>query len=114
MRWAFESDLILLVSTDTIAKPTRRPFSKTDRAILTLHVLALVVFTVWGWISADDPGWSDLQRIVLLMLAGVWAGGIALIAVMSRLVNNRWGRWAVMVAGPFAGLGLIILVQYLG
>jgi hypothetical protein len=101
------------MSTDTVAKPTRRPFSKVEQAILALHVVALVVVTVTGWIGANDPGWSDLQRIVLLMLAGVWAGGIALTAVLARLVNNKVGRLAVLLVGPLAGLLLIIGQQYL-
>jgi len=100
------------MSTDTVAKPTRRPFSKVEQVILALHVVALVAVTVWGWIDVD-PDWSDLQRIVLLMLAGIWAGGIALTAILARLVNNKAGRFAVLLVGPLAGLLLIIGQQYL-
>lgn len=101
------------MSTDTIAKPARRPFSTADRSIVALHVLALVVVTVMGWIGANDPGWSDLQRLVLLMLAGVWAGGIALTAVLGRLVDNKLGRIAVLLLGPLTGLMLLVGQQYL-
>lgn len=101
------------MSVEAAAKPTRRPFSKADRAILALHLLALVVVTVSGLIGANDPGWAALQRIVILMLAGIWAGGIALISVLSRLVDNQYARWAILLVGPLVGLVLIVVSQYL-
>lgn len=101
------------MSTETVTKPAKRPFSTADRALLALHVLAVVVFVIYGWFTANDPGWATLQRIVILMMAGLWAGGIAFIGLISRMIDNKWGRWAILLGGPFIGLAVLILQQYL-
>ena len=60
----------------TTAKHARRPLSLLDKAILATHGLVAAVFGISGFVSADDPGFGDLQRLVVIMLTGLWGGGI--------------------------------------
>ena len=100
-----------MVTTNT---QSRRPLSRIDRGILALHGLVAAGVGVAGFIGANDPDWGDVQRLVIVMLIGLWAGGIAIMAVLARLVSNPWGRAAVLLAGPFAGIALVFGRSMLG
>lgn len=87
---------------------SRRPLSAFERVVIALHCVAAGVVGVVGFASATDPGWRDLQRLLILMLIGLWVGGIVAMAVIARLVNNKWGRAAILLAGPFLGIVLLV------
>lgn len=91
----------------TPSQRPRRPLSRVDRAILVLHGLVAAAFGVVGFVDVD-PDWAGLQRTLIVMLVGLWAGGIVATAVIARLVTNAWIRTAVLLAGPFAGIAVLV------
>ncbi len=92
----------------------RRPLSTADKAILGGHLLLAGGFGVYGFLNATEPGWSDLQRAVVITLVGLWLGGIALMAYLAQRINHRVGRYALLLAGPFIGILLLIGQQIVG
>ena len=90
--WATPPSLVkgVLLTMTTTAREPRRPLSTVDRAILTIHGLVAGVVGVIAFVGANDPGWGDLQRLVIVMLIGLWAAGIVAMSVFARMVNNRW------------------------
>lgn len=93
---------------NTPTKQARRPLSQLDRGILMFHGLVAAAFGIVGFAGANDPEFGGLQRFLVVMLIGLWAGGIVGMAVIARLVNNEWARAVILLAGPF--LGIVILV----
>lgn len=92
---------------------TRPPLSRSNQVILGLHGLAALVFSVVGFVQSNDPGWADLQRILVLFMFALWAGGIVLMAVIARYVLTRtWSRNVLLLAGPFVGLAILIGRSY--
>ncbi|MBT8202437.1 MAG: hypothetical protein KJO87_03935 [Acidimicrobiia bacterium] len=91
-----------------------RPLSTADKAILGGHLVLAAGFGTYGFLNATDPGWSDLQRAVVLILVGLWLGGIALMAVLARRIDHRLGRYALLLAGPFVGILLLIGQRFTG
>ena len=71
-------------------KAPRRPLSRLDRAIIALHGVVAAVFGIIGFLEADDPGWRDVQRLVIVMLVGLWVSGIVVVGVLARLVGKRF------------------------
>ena len=104
----------VLLAMSTTAREPRRPLSNVDRAILALHALVAGVVGVIAFVGANDPGWGDLQRLVVVMLISLWAAGIVAMAVLARMVNNRWGRTLILLAGPFVGIAAVFGRTMLG
>lgn len=98
----------------TIAEQPHPSLSSIDRAILALHGLAAGVIGVVAFISANDPDFGDLQRIVIVMLVGLWGAGIVATGYVARMVRNAWGRAALLLAGPFIGILLVFGRSMLG
>ena len=98
------------MSTSTAPTRTPRPpLSTVDRTILALHVLVATVLGVISFASATDPGFGDLQRVVVVMLFALWIGGVALMGVIARYaISSVWGRVALLVFGPFIGIALLM------
>ena len=96
------------MSTTTESR-RRRPYSKADKAILIAQGVLVVVVGILAFASANDPDWGDLQRLVIVMLLGLWMAGLAAAAVLARFVENRWWRYAVLLVVPFVGIGVLIL-----
>lgn len=88
--------------TTTLVKQ-RRPFSRLERAFVWLHGLVAGSVGIIGFFDVD-PDWAGLQRIVIVMMVGLWGAGIVATAVVARFVDNHWGRGAILLVGPFAGL----------
>ena len=86
------------VSVD--GRPPRR-LSSLDWSILVVHTALAAGIGVVGFLGADDPGWGDLQRVVVLMLVGLWGVGILASALVARPIHNPWVRTAILLAGPF-------------
>jgi hypothetical protein len=84
----------------TTTTTPRRSFSRLERAILAVHGVFAAAFGVIGFLGADDPDWGDLQRLVVIMLVGVWVAGVAASAALAWRVNHRGGRVALLLAGP--------------
>ncbi|NNL14555.1 MAG: hypothetical protein HKO82_12825 [Acidimicrobiia bacterium] len=95
-------------------KAQRRPLSRLDRAIIALHGVVAVVFGIIGFLEADDPGWRDLQRFVIVMLVGLWVSGIVVVGVLARLVGNQVVRAVLLLAGPLLGIALLIGASTIG
>lgn len=93
---------------NSVVKRPRRPLSRLDRAILGLHGAVAGVIGVVGFLQANDPDWGGLQRLAIVMLIGLWAGGIVAMAAIARLVSNQWARAAILFAGPFLGIAAVI------
>ncbi len=79
-----------------------RSATRVDRWILGLHILAAFGFGVVGLLAATDPGWGDLQRLLTVMVVGMWGLGIFLTWMIARRLGSQWVRSAVMIVGPFA------------
>jgi hypothetical protein len=92
---------------NTLATP-RPPLTTIDRAILTLHGLTAAVVGVIAVFSVNGPEFGGLQRIVIVMMIGLWAGGIMVMAVIARLFSREWVRVAILVAGPFIGIVFVV------
>ncbi len=92
----------------------RRPFSVLEKAVIALQVTAGVAFGVYGMIDVSDPGWADLQRALILMMVGIWMGGVVGAAALSRLVDNQIGRLAILVSIPFSGFVIIMIWAVVG
>jgi len=99
---------------NTMTQRPRRSLSRIERAILAIHGLVAAVVGIIGFIGANDPGFGDLQRIVIVMLVGLWAMGIVAIGLAARLIANQWARVAVLLVGPFAGILLVFGRSMLG
>ena len=88
---------------------TNRPsLSRLDQTILLAHVLVAAAAGIVAFIGANDPEFGSLQRVVVVLLIGLWAGGILAMAVLARLIPNQWGRALLLVAGPFIGIVLLV------
>ncbi len=92
---------------DTLATP-RPPLTTIDKAILTLHGLTAAVVGVIALFSVTDPEFGGLQRIVIVMMIGMWAGGILVMAAIARLFSRESVRVAILLAGPFIGIVFLI------
>lgn len=101
-------------SSPTIGEKLRRPLSTLDRSILALHGLAAGIVGVIAFLGANDPDWGDLQRIVILMLIGLWVAGIVAMSFVVRLVKSQWIRTAILLGGPFIGIVLLVGQSMLG
>ena len=96
------------------ADRARRALSRLDKAILATHAVAAAFFGISGFISANDPGFGDLQRVVVMMLTGLWGGGIVAMAVIAQLITNRWGRYALLLVGPLVGIVVLVGISRFG
>lgn len=85
----------------------RRPFSTSEKVIIGVQVALALGFGVFGILEASDPDWGDLQRIVILMMVGLWLAGIACMVLVARLVSHQVARIAILVGAPLAGFLLI-------
>ena len=72
------------------------------------------MFGIIGFLEADDPGWRDVQRLVIVMLVGLWVSGIVVVGVFARLVGNQVVRAALLLAGPLLGIALLIGASTIG
>jgi hypothetical protein len=93
---------------NTTTVKSRRPFSSADRAIVILHSATAAVLGTIAFVGANDPDWGSLQRTVIVMLATLWAGGIATTTLVARVIANRWVRFAVLAVGPLVGIAVLI------
>lgn len=91
----------------------RGNLSRIDLGILALHGLTALVTGIVGFMQVD-PDWAGLQRIVTAMTVGAWVGGIAIMALIASRVASRWARAAILLAGPFIGLGVLVAATTLG
>lgn len=66
------------------------------------QVMLAFGFGVLGMIQATDPGWQDLQRLLIMMMVSVWLGAIVGTVLVARLVDSRVARFAILAVGPFA------------
>ena len=99
---------------NTTSATKKRSLSRVDRAILAAHALIAGTFGSVGFFSASDPGWQDLQRLVIVMLVGLWIAGIAAMAAVATFVHNPWARVALLLGGPFIGIALFFGRTMLG
>jgi hypothetical protein len=82
--------------------------TRLDRTILVVHGLLAVCFGAIGFFSVGDPDWGDLQRIVVVMMVGLWLGGLAAVATVARFVRPRVVRASLLIFGPvLAVLGFL-------
>jgi len=95
-------------------EPHRRPFSIIDRGILILHSVVAGGIGIVAFIGASDPDFGDLQRIVIVMLIGLWGLGIFAIGFFARLVSKVWARIVLLLAGPFIGIAFVFGRSMLG
>lgn len=100
-------------SMSTVVSTYRGNLSKFDLGILALHALGAAVTGIIGFIEVD-PDWAAVQRIVIVMMVGLWAGGIVVMAAIARRVSRQWARAAILLAGPFIGLGVLVASSTLG
>jgi hypothetical protein len=91
-----------------------RNLSRLDTTIIALHAVVAFGVGVIGFFQVDDPGFRDLQRLVILMMIGLWAAGIVATAVIARLIANQWARAAVLLVGPFVGIVLLVATSAIG
>ncbi len=98
----------------TSSEKQRRTLSTFDRSILALHGLVAGVVGTVGILGANDPGWGDLQRLVVVMLIGLWVAGIVVVGLIARLFTNKWARAVILLAGPFTGIALVFGRSMLG
>lgn len=83
--------------------------------MIALHGLTALVIGVIAFVGANDPGWRDVQRLVVVMMISLWAGGIALSAVAARnLVSNHWIRLAILAVGPLSGIAFLVAKSTFG
>lgn len=92
----------------TAIEPARRPFSTVEKVIIGVHVALALGVGFLALLDADDPGWGDLQRLLIFMMEGIWLGAIVGTAVVARLVSNPSGRIAILIVGPFTGFLVIM------
>lgn len=102
----------------TIAPPPsplmRRQPTRIDQWVLGIHIAAAAAFGVFGFLSSTDPEFGGLQRVLVLMIAGVWALGILVMWLIARRVESQAARVAILIAGPivaviaFFARGLVI------
>ncbi|NNF64888.1 MAG: hypothetical protein HKN07_11615 [Acidimicrobiia bacterium] len=104
------------MSTSTVpTRSPRPPLSTVDRTILALHGIVATVLGIISFASATDPGFGSLQRIVIVMLVGLWIGGVVLMGVIARYaISSVAGRIALLLVGPFIGIALLMGRSYLG
>ncbi len=102
-------------TTHAPAARPRPPLSRVDQAILALHGIVACVLGTAAFLGADDPEFGSLQRIVVVMIIGLWLGGIVLMGVITRyVIRSRWGRITLLLFGPFVGIALLIGSTHLG
>ena len=96
------------MNTTTSSRRPRRPLSRVDLAILGLHAVGAVILGVSGFFNVTE-GWETLQRIVVLMMVALWAGGILAMSYLARVIFNPWIRLSVLLAGPFIGIAALVV-----
>lgn len=86
----------------------RRPLSAYERTIPIAYALVAGTFGVFSYLAADDPDFGDLQRLLVVILIGLWVLSIAAVAAVARFVDNRWSRAAILLAGPIVAITLSV------
>lgn len=80
----------------------RPPLTSGQRAIGAFHVLLAVAFVVVGLVdTSGSDGWSDLARLAIALLAGIYVLATATIAAVARYaLSGAAIRYGILVAGP--------------
>jgi predicted transporter len=80
----------------------RPPLSKAQRTIAVLHVLLAVAFVIVGLLdTSGGDGWSDLARLAVGLIAGIYLLATATVMAVARYVmSNNPARIALLVLGP--------------
>ena len=99
---------IMQVPKPAVIRANEGRLNRIEVIIIVAHSLLAGVFTVIGLASANDPGFGDLARIVIIMLAGAWVVGIVATALLARRFSNQALRYAILVLGPLTGIAVII------
>lgn len=78
------------------------PFTRSQRMILQAQVSLAVIFVIVGFIDTSGAdGWSDLARLVTVVLAGVYLLAVATVTAIARYATSATGtRTALVVLGP--------------
>jgi hypothetical protein len=89
----------------------REPLSRGQRLIVAFHVALALVFVVIGVVdTSGGDGWSDLARLIAVLLAGIYLLAVATVAAISRyLVSGAALRSALLGLGPPAMMVIAII-----
>jgi hypothetical protein len=89
----------------------RPPLSKPQRTIAMLHVLLAVAFAIVGLLdTSGSAGWTDLARVAVGLIAGIYLLATATVMAVARYVmSNNAARVALLVLGPPAMMVIAIL-----
>lgn len=98
---------------NTATKPPPQPLSTIDKSIVALHAIVAAALGIYGFFDVD-PDWAGLQRIAIMMMIGLWAGGIAASAIIARMVRAQWIRVLILLAVPFVGIAVLVAQTALG
>ncbi|MDH3306892.1 MAG: hypothetical protein OEO77_05180 [Acidimicrobiia bacterium] len=98
----------------TTTEKQRRTLSTCEQSILAVHGLVAGIVGTVGFLGANDPGWGDLQRLVILMLIGLWMAGIVAMGLIARLFANKWARAMILLGGPVIGIAIVFGRSILG
>ena len=78
------------------------PLARSSRLIIGFQVMLAIVFAVIGVIDASGGGgWSDLARLITVLLAGIYLLAVSTVAAVARyLVSNGLARGLLVTVGP--------------
>lgn len=90
----------------------RPPLTSGHRAIGAFHVLLAVAFVVVGFVdTGGGDGWSDLARLAIALIAGIYVLATATVTAVARYVLSGIGiRYGLLVVGPPALMAIAIVV----
>ncbi len=75
---------------------------------MVIHLLIALAFGIAGLLGATDPGWGDLQRLVVVLFVGVWLFGVLVMGVLTRFVDNQRARYLILLTGPVLAIVLVL------
>jgi hypothetical protein len=90
----------------------RPPLSKAQRTIAALHVFLALAFALVGVLdTSGGDGWSDLARLAVGVIAGIYLLATATVMAVARyLMSSTPVRLVLLVLGPPALMVIAILI----
>lgn len=89
----------------------RPPLSTGQRIVVVLHVMLAGAFFVSGSVdSAGGDGFSDLARLIVLLIVGLYLLATATVTAAARyLMSGSAVRYALIALGPPALMAVAVL-----
>lgn len=92
------------------SRPEREPLSTGQRIIVVLHVMLAGALFVSGSVDPGGDGFSDLARLAVLLIVGLYLLATATVTAIARfLMSASVLRYALIALGPPTLMAIAVL-----